>query len=65
MHKMLPYRLKNPTKIRPISEPPNMAPSVEILKSTANDAYRADSSVLDEVLGIVSQAPGALQYVWF
>lgn len=40
-----------------------MAPSVEILKFVANDAYKADPAVLDEVLGIVSRAAGAMQYV--
>lgn len=38
-----------------------MSTSVEFLKFTASDAYKADPSILNETAELVAQAPGAIQ----
>ena len=40
-----------------------MSTSVEFLKFTASDAYKADPSILNETAELVAQAPGAIQCV--
>lgn len=41
-----------------------MSPSIEILKFTATDAYKADPTVFNEALELIAQAPGVIRYVF-
>lgn len=38
-----------------------MSPSIEILKFTATDAYKADPTVFNEALELIAQAPGVIR----